>query len=190
MRKRSPVSLIGLLAAMMALTGMLLCGKNNPAGTGNPKFDNSVVGMWMGGLRHPPVVNDYIYVHIIGTDSTFSLVTRDAAGDSTSNPAIKDTTLVLTGKWRLNGTKDSMLLLCDTARIIDTLNHVLVGRQVHGQVISLYVSIAPNAAGEIMWTLSMSDLITLAPLMGMNIDPTQADALRFVKVGLKKVSPT
>jgi plastocyanin len=138
-------------------------------------LDTIIIGKWqgaIGAIKIPNTINfngEKIFVNISSSDSTFALITRDTTRAAT--PLIFDTTLVLTGSWRLNAPKDSALLLCDTCRIIDTTLNALVPRLVRGQIIPVFVNIARNNDdGYIEWQIALTDFLPIAPLMGLNLN--------------------
>jgi hypothetical protein len=159
----------------------------------NVSLDATVVGTWQGaiGAIHLQNVIDFngekIFVNISSGDSTFALITRDTTRAAT--PFIHDTTLDLTGSWSLNAQKDSILLLCDSCRIIDTTLNTLVPRLVRGQIIPVFVNIARNNDdGYIEWQIVLTDFLPIAPLMGLNIPASSAGLLSGTIIVLAKMS--
>ena len=156
-------------------------------------IDQTVVGKWqgaIGAIKIPNTINfngEKMFVNILSSDSTFALITRDTTRAAT--PSIFDTTLVLTGHWKLNAPKDSALLLCDTCRIIDTTLNTLVPRLVRGQIIPVFVNIARNNDdGYIEWQIVLTDFLPIAPLMGLNIPASSAGLLSGTIIVLAKMS--
>jgi len=185
---------------LCALAGMFTavffsCGQKSagPKNSGPAALDTTVVGKWygaIGAIKIPTVINfngEKIFVNISGPDSTFALITRDTTRAAT--PFISDTTLVLSGVWKLNAPKDSVLLVCDTCRIIDTTLNTLVGRSVRGQIIPVFINIANNPDdGYIEWQIRLTDFLPIAPLMGLNLSPADAGLLSGTIIALAKMS--
>ena len=184
------LGITGLLAA-----ALFSCSDKGTNSNNGPKaLDTSVNGKWQGAIgaihMQTPVFNfngEKIFVNISSSDSTFALITRDTTRAATL--LIFDTTLVLTGSWRLNAPKDSALLLCDTCRIIDTTLNTLVPRLVRGQIIPVFVNIARNTDdGYIEWQIRLTDFLPIAPLMGLNIPASSAGLLSGTIIVLAKMS--
>lgn len=159
-----------MVASVAAI--LFSCGEDKPNGPAG--MDTSCVGEWIGAMEPIPLAGfngAKIFANLQGQPQTFELITRDTTRGTTS--AIKDTTLVLAGSWAMNGAKDSVLLICDTGRIIDTAQNILKPLSVRGQVIPVYEKIAVNpATNEIEWDIAFSDFLPLAPLLGITIPPT------------------
>jgi hypothetical protein len=175
----------GLLAAVL-----FSCSDKGTSNNSGPKvLDTSVNGQWhgeMGAIQMVHFNGEKIFAHFSG-DSTFSLITRDTTRVAT--PGIFDTTLVLNGTWRLNTPKDSVLLLLDTCRIIDTTQNMLVPRLVRGQTIPVFVSIAKNPDdGYIEWQIVLTDFVPLAPLLGLDLSNVPKSLLQVIKIVLAKTS--
>jgi hypothetical protein len=147
-----------------------------------------VVGKWYGTMTPIMAIKfkgAKIFTHIADSDSAFILTTRDTTRDTTL--AIKDTTLVLSGIWRLNAAKDSVLLLPDTCRVVDTTLNTLVPRPVKGQVIPMFMNISKNPDnGKVEWEVALIDLVPLAPLIGINLTGVDQSVLQVVKIILEK----
>ena len=162
------------------------CGDNG--NNGNAGMDTSVIGFWEGAMEPIPFIGFHgakIFNHITTIDSAFTLITLDTTRDTTL--PIRDTTLVLAGHWRLNTPEDSILLLPDTCRIIDTAANALVPRPVQGETIPMPVTIVKNEiTGTIEWTVAVADLVPLAPLLGMNLSGIQPGLLQAVRIVLFK----
>jgi hypothetical protein len=179
----------GLLAA-----ALFSCSdKGTISNNGAKALDTSVNGKWQGtilAIKIPKVINfngEKIFVNFSGSDSTFALITRDTTRAATL--FIADTTLVLTGSWRLNAPKDSVLLLCDTCRIIDTTLNVLVPRLVRGQTIPVFITIAKNPDdGLIEWQIALTDFLPIAPLMGLNLNGVDPNLFSGTIIVLAKTS--
>ena len=156
-------------------------------------IDETEVGKWFGtidSIKIPKVINfngEKIFADFSGADSTFALITRDITRAAT--PLISDTTLVLTGVWKLNAPKDSVLLACDTCRIIDTTLNALVGRSVRGQIIPVFINIANNPDdGFIEWQIRLTDFLPIAPLIGLNLPASDVGFLSSTIIVLAKTS--
>jgi hypothetical protein len=201
--KKTIVSLS--VSAILVAAILFSCSKNSPtSSTGQTTMDLTVVGLWNGALGAIPYIHfngEKIIAHFSGADSTFSLITRDVTRGDTL--PIKDTTLVLLGTWRLNSPKDSVLLTCDTSRIIDTTLNILKPRAVRGQVVPVCIKdnnpahsdpalkneIKSNSStGAINWQIAMTDFIPLAPLLNINIPDAQKPLLAAVILVLEKTS--
>jgi hypothetical protein len=159
--------IVVIFLCVCAVTLVLSCGDG--VDESNGQMDTSVIGLWEGAIGELIVFNFYgvqFFTRITAQDSAFQLVAREldtAAAD-------QDTTLDMAGRWRMNVTRDSILLLPDTCRIIDTAQNALVPRPVRGSVIPLPVAISKNGTtGEIEWVVAFSDLIPIAPLLGINV---------------------
>lgn len=180
-----------VLLAFLAFIVLMTCGKDSPNNSGTPNTDTtavmdlSVVGDWEGVMFFPGIINEKVFIDIAKADSNFFLVTCDSTRDTTKNPAIKDTTLVLSGTWKLNTTNDSIVLLCDTSRIIDTTLNVLSPRNVRGQTIPIFVNISKNT-NDIEWTITYADLVPLATLLNLNLTGYPIDVLKIFTVLLVK----
>jgi hypothetical protein len=178
------------LSALLTAAILFSCGKNSPTtSTGPTTMDLTVVGLWNGAIAAIPYIHfngEKIIAHFYSADSSFTLITRDPTRGETL--PIKDTTLVLSGTWRLNAPKDSVLLLCDTSRIIDTTLNILKPRAVRGQVVPVFIKIATSTAGAIDWQIVMTDFIPLAPLLNINIPDAYKPALAAVILVLEKTS--
>jgi hypothetical protein len=165
---------------------LLSCGDNADDGNGQP--DLSVIGYWEGSMGPIPFINFkgvQIFNRITAVDSTFTLVTLDTS-QGTVLP-IRDTTLYLAGKWRLNVPGDSIMLLPDTCRIIDTAQNILVSRAVRGDTIPMWKNIIKNdASGQVEWTVYGTDLVLLGPLIGINLSGTPASLLKMMVIVLTK----
>jgi hypothetical protein len=106
-----------------------------------------------------------------------------------ANPAIKDTTLVLTGHWRLTPSRDSILLICSESRIIDTALNILTPKDVAGQTVPMFVNISRNTGtNDIEWDIALSDLVPLTPLLGINLSGIHPSVLQVVRIILVKKS--
>ncbi|HEX7511013.1 MAG TPA: hypothetical protein VF335_06915 [Chitinivibrionales bacterium] len=116
-------------AAVVFYGAMLLwCTTNS---TGPSALDTTVIGAWRGAIGAIPMLNftgEKIFLSVSRPDSSFRLITRDTT--RAAMQVIKDTMVVLTGAWRINGSKDSILLLCDSCRVVDTALNVLSQRNV------------------------------------------------------------
>lgn len=176
---------------------IMSCGKDStPGGQGLMVLDETVVGNWEGSI--PPltvagIINFngvFIFVEISKTDSSFAIVARDTSRDTAKNPAIKDTSLILTGAWKLNLPQDSILLICDTGRVIDTALNILVPRDsVKGKTIPMGIKISKNAStNDIVWDVALADLLPLAPLLGMDLTGVPTGIQELMKIVLKKRS--
>jgi hypothetical protein len=158
-----------LLTALFCctLTLFLSCG-DEPDG-GVTEMDTSVIGFWEGMIEELDVFGfdgARIYTRITGPDSSFSLVSLTLDTAST----VQDTTLDMAGKWSMNAVRDSILLLPDTCRIIDTTLNTLVPREVRGSIIPLPLDISKNSVtGTIEWMVSFADLVPIAPLLGIDL---------------------
>jgi len=153
------------------------CGDNENTGPG--QMDTSVIGYWEGRID-PVFVFDGMrfFTRISGSDSTFRLVSLSLDTASTSS----DTTLDMAGKWRMNSVRDSILLLPDTCRIIDTAKNILVPREVKGSIIPLPVAISKNSTtGDIEWAMSFAELIPIAPLLGIDLSGFPSEVLAGFK---------
>lgn len=186
-----------VIVSMVGVVSLLLmsCGdtKDKPGPTGvdtTAVLDLTVVGDWEGMMASIPALKfngAKIFVDISKTDSVFSLVTLNPAKDTTEYPAIKDTTLVLEGGWKLNTKKDSILLICDSGRIIDTTLNILSPRDVKGQVIPMAIKISENpSTTDIEWEVALTDLVPLAPMLGMDLSIFSPSLLQVVKIILIK----
>ena len=156
-------------------------------------IDETEVGKWFGAIGAIHVKNtidfngEKIFADFSGADSTFALITRDTTRAGT--PLISDTTLVLTGVWKLNAPQDSVLLVCDTCRIIDTTLNTLVPRSVRGEIIPVFIDIANNPDdGYVEWQIRLTDFLPIAPLMGLNLSPADAGLLSGTIIALAKMS--
>jgi hypothetical protein len=177
---------------LMALIGaaavlMLSCG--DKANEGNGPMDTSVIGFWEGAMEPIPLIGfkgENIYNNISLPDSAFTLIVRDTSrGVSLS---IKDTTLIMAGHWRMNTLRDTILLLPDTCRIIDTTQNILVPRTVKGETFPMSVSILDNStSGHIEWTVPVADLVPMAPLLGINLSGYPPGLLQAVRIVLYKM---
>lgn len=165
---KSPKTILPAICIMVAI--FLSCS-NGPTQTATAQLDTTVIGKWQGAIAIPPLISGVkVNINIYRTDSLFSLIARNVDLDTTLNPAIKDTSLALYGTWRLNTARDSIKLSCDTSRIIDTAQHILTPRAVRGQIIPIFVTIARNSAnGSITWDVPLTDIVPLAPLLGINL---------------------
>lgn len=197
--KEANMKKVTILLGISGILAVVLfsCGnKGTNSNTNTPgTLDTSVKGKWQGAIGgiHIQFLKDTInfngekiFVHFSGGDSSFALITCDTTRAAT--PLISDTTLVLTGSWRVNAPKDTALLLCDTCRIIDTTLNTLVPRLVRGQRIPVFIDIARNPDdGFIEWNVKLNDLLPIAPLMGLNFT---ADPRLFAntKIVLAKMS--
>lgn len=176
---------------VVAFVLLVVCGKDSPNNSGIQKTDTtavmdlSVVGDWVGVMFFPGIINQSVFIDIVKADSTFFLVTRDSTRDTIKNPAIKDTTLVLFGTWKINTTNDSIVLLCDTGRIIDTTLNILSPRNVRGQTIPIFVNISKNTT-DINWMITYADLVPLATLLNLNLTGYSTDILKIFTVLLVK----
>lgn len=175
----------------MAAVALFSCGDKATDTGGTSQLDLTVVGKWEGELpSYPGVMNGVkIFATITGADSTFALITRDPTKDTMQNVSIKDTTLVLTGTWRLNALKDSILLICGSCRIIDTLQNILVARSVEGQIVPIFINIyKEQTSGAIDWEIVLTDFIPLAPLLGINLSGIPVALLQGISIVLVKKS--
>ncbi|MBN1129409.1 MAG: hypothetical protein JXA71_10505 [Chitinispirillaceae bacterium] len=176
-----------LVTSLFCIGALLVLSCGDGVDNGNGQMDTSVVGYWEG-VMEPITLMGFkgasIFNHI-RADSTFLLVTLDTSRSDTSR--IKDTTLYLAGKWRLNEPKDSILLLPDTCRIIDTAQNILVPRAVSGETIPMFVFIIKNdATGQIEWTVFGTDLVPLGPLLGIDLSGVPTDLLKIITIALYK----
>ena len=180
----------GLLAA-----ALFSCGDKGTSSNNGPlALDTTVAGTWQGAIGEihlqNPVIDfngEKIFVHFSGGNSTFSLITRDSTRFTI--PHISDTTLVLTGAWSYNTPKDSVLLVCDTCRIVDTTLNLLVPRQVRGQRIPVFKNIAKNSYdGYIEWEIQLRDFLPIAPLLGLNISTVDPQYFAGTIIVLAKMS--
>lgn len=173
----------------LTITLLLSCGHDS-----GPVPDTSAVGDWYGFMIpiHLSGIMEFngakIFVDISKTDSLFSLVTLDTTRDTTKNPSIKDTSLVLTGAWKLNATQDSILLICDTGRIIDTTLDSLSPREVKGRIIPMAINISDNpSSGDVEWEVPLTEMVPLAPLLGMDLSGVNSSILDAVIIVMIKV---
>lgn len=161
------------------------CGESE---NGTGEMDTSVIGFWEGKIEAlPPFGFDgaRIFTRISKPDSSFMLVslTLDTAN------SIQDTTLDMAGAWRMNAPRDSILLLPDTCRIIDTTSQILMPKEVQGVTIPMPVDIKRNSStGIIEWTVSFADLIPMAPLLGIDLSGIPVNTLVGQKMTLFKRS--
>lgn len=170
-----------IFAACVLISGLFVCSQNP---SGPSALDTTVVGNWQGAIGAIPTFNfrgEKIFVNIARSDSSFVLVTRDTTRAST--PVIKDTMLVLSGAWRLNSPKDSILLLCDSCRVVDTTLNVLSQRQVQGQVIPVGTPIDRQPDGLILWHVCLYDLSPLMPYIGLDLSGIPASQLQALLSG-------
>jgi hypothetical protein len=180
----------GVLAMAAVATMLFSCGDDKPSGPAG--MDTSCVGEWIGAMEPIPLAGfngAKIFAHLESQPQTFELLTRDTTRGTSS--AIKDTTLALTGTWSLNAAKDSVLLTCDTGKIIDTALNILKPLSVRGQVIPVYLKIAVNpATSAIEWDIAFSDFLPLAPLLGITIPqgipPSVWQAIRIILLKTKQ----
>jgi hypothetical protein len=177
-----------ILFALILFSSALLfsCGESENAGPG--QMDTSVIGYWEGMLGELSMFGfdgARIYTRIKKTDSSFQLISLTLDTAST----IRDTTLIMAGKWRLNTPKDSILLLPDTCRIIDTTLDSLVPRDVKGTIIPLPIQISRNSStGDIEWMVSFADMVPVAPLLGINLSGIDPRWLKDSKITMFKRS--
>ena len=151
-------------------------------------LDMTVVGKWQGAIGAIPSIHfngAKIFANFSGGDSSFSLITRDTTRGAT--PVIKDTTLVLTGSWRLNAVKDTILLASETCRVVDTTTNDLSQRQVQGQIIPIPVNITKQN-GQIIWKVPLTALVPLAPLIGLDLSGVPQSVLQVIIIELQKMS--
>jgi hypothetical protein len=164
----------------------LSCGENENEDGG--QMDTSVIGYWEGRIEALPTFGfdgARIFTRISGWDSSFTLISLTL--DTANN--IQDTTLDMAGRWRMNVPEDSILLLPDTCRIIDTTLNILVPKNVTGVVIPLPVDIKRNSSTAIIeWTVSFADLVPMAPLLGIDLSGIPLIALVGQKITLFKRS--
>jgi|GEM_PF-2053397 hypothetical protein len=186
--KNCTIMVVGFLALFLCL---ISCSDKS-AGGDPVELDMTVVGKWQGAigkinLSFPPLVDIQfkgaeIFANIYKKDSSFTLITLDTS--RTALPVIKDTTMVMTGTWRLNAIKDTIQLLSDTCVVVDTSLNVLSPRQVRGRIIPIPVKI-DKQNGTILWHVDIIDLAPVAPLIGLNIPNIQPD---MIVISLEKMS--
>lgn len=188
-----------IFTTVFLISALLSC---SPDSNGPSSLDTSIAGLWHGAIGAISLENtqgqkvvdfkgDKISVAISPGDSSFFLVTRDTTrGDSFT---IKDTTLILSGGWLLNAQKDSILLLCDSCRVVDTTLNILSPRQVQGQVIPVATPIERQPDGTVLWHVCLYDLSPLMPYIGLNLSGIPPDMLKTLLSGtiidLEKTSP-
>ena len=181
-----------LFSTVCLISAILLsCSEDSPNSPNNgpAALDLTVVGKWDGVLGAIPLIHfngETIFASFSGADSTFTLITRDPTR-GTALP-IKDTTLVLSGTWRLNAPKDSVLLFCDTSSVIDTAQNILRPQAVRGQIVPVSIKSIANSNGHIYWTIVMTDFLPLAPLLNINIPDVEKPLLQAVSLILEKIS--
>ncbi len=181
-----PFVIAGILALML-----FSCSNKgtNSKNSGPLALDTTVVGTWQGAMGAIQLIHfngEKIFAHFSSGDSYhFHSYTRDTTRAAT--PVILDTTLALNGAWRLNALKDSVLLLCDTCRIIDTTLNILVPRLVRGQTIPVFITIAKNPDdGYIEWQIALTDFVPLAPLLGLDLSNAPAECFTSDKNSSRK----
>ena len=177
-------TIVLLSTVTIAALALFSCG-DKPTGAAKP--DAPAIGIWTGDIPPiPGVVSGVdIFANIKGPDSSFLLTGRDPSR-GTAAP-IKDTTLVLEGKWRLNSIRDTILLICDTCRIIDTAQGLLVPRMVRGEIIPVNIDINTNPGnGAVEWKIRLSDFVPLAPLLGIDLSNLSTDFLGRISIILTK----
>jgi hypothetical protein len=168
-----------------ALSTSFFCSDKS---TGTAALDMTVVGKWQGAIGAISAIHfngSKIFANFFGGDSSFSLITRDTTRGAT--PVIKDTTLVLTGSWRLNAVKDTILLASETCRVVDTTTNDLSQRHVQGQIIPIPVNIAEQN-GSIIWKVPLTALVPLAPLIGLDLSGVPQSVLQVIIIELEKKS--
>ncbi len=180
-----------IFTAVFLISALLSC---SPDSNVPSSLDTTVVGKWQGAIGAITTFNfrgEKIFVNISRTDSSFLLVTRDTTRASTQ--VIKDTMLVLLGAWRLNGPGDSVLLLCDSCRVVDTTLNILSQRQVQGQVIPVATAIDRQPGGPVLWHVSLYDLSPLMPYIGLDLSGIPPNMLKTLLsstiIDLEKTSP-
>ncbi|MBN2035881.1 MAG: hypothetical protein JW768_03985 [Chitinispirillaceae bacterium] len=175
-----------ILPALFCCSVFFVCGDGPDSGV--TEMDTSVIGFWEGMVEELEAIGfdgARIYTRITGPDSSFQLVSL--ALDTASS--IQDTTLDMAGKWRMNAILDSILLLPDTCRIIDTTLNTLMPRQVRGSTIPLPMHISKNSVtGTIEWMVSFADLVPVAPLLGIDLTGVPISLLTGSKITLFKRS--
>jgi hypothetical protein len=161
-----------------------------------PPMDLTVVGKWEGSIASIPLVNfngAQIFPSFRKSDSTFRLISRDSTRHQTTG--VKDTMLIITGTWSIQkaksaSSKDSVLLLCDSAKKIDTAMNALVPNDsIHGLRVPVCINIAKNnSSGDIEWAVTMKDFIPLAPYLRIDIPSNFTFILNIIQIVFKKKS--
>jgi hypothetical protein len=103
-------------------------------------------------------------------------------------PVVKDTILILSGKWSLVNAPDSIILKCSYCRVIDTAQKILYDRPVETERVPLPAGIDKSDEGIISWNVSFSDLAPLIPLLGLTIPESAKGMLSQVEIQLQKVA--
>jgi hypothetical protein len=174
-----------LLSVVLFLIGCFFSCTNNPTQANSIKVDKVIPGKWHGafGLLVPGIK---IFATIDSSlDSTFTLVTRDTARDTTK--PFKDTTLILTGTWRLKPAMDTIVLTSsDSFKIIDTARAELVTKAATNPRIPIKADISENS-GIYTWNIFFPDLLPVAGMLGITIPPNFD--LSGISIELEKITP-
>jgi hypothetical protein len=94
----------------------------------------------------------------------------------------------MTGTWRLNNRKDTIVLLSDTCVTVDTVKNVYYPRKVRGTKILLPVGISKLNDGNIQWEVAMADISPLASLIGLDLSGIDPSVLQVIKIDFIKTS--
>jgi hypothetical protein len=187
MKKKSiiiPLLIIGI--GILAFS----CVKNT---TENVALDTTVVGKWEG-LIVPIIYSTIsfsgakVFLDIAAKDSAFRMIARNQDTTKNLSAAIKDTILVLTGKWSMKNAKDSIILQCSYCRVVDTSQKILYDRPVDVPRIPLPVNITKSEDGLILWKFAFIDLTPLVPLLGLTIPDGAQGFLKMLNIQLQKMS--
>jgi hypothetical protein len=175
---------IGLYLIGLIMMFSLSCVSSS---TDKSALDTSVAGKWEGlivPISIPPINFNGAKIFMeFSQPGSFNIIAR---GD-TLLPDIKDTILVLSGTWRFNVPRDSVVLAFSACRALDTMTHELASRDVQGQSIFIPKSIEKGET-TIDWIISFADMAPLVPLLGFTIPAQQISLLKALNIDFQKVS--
>jgi hypothetical protein len=175
----------------LAMVSVLLVACTGYPSEANLLLDTTVVGVWEGtSLAVPaPIAPVNIKSFLISTriskaDSAFILTVRDT---SQNDSIAKDTTLILIGTWKMNAANDSILLNCNTGRIMDSTKifHAISPNQTVNPIPLKTNIINDSEKGYIVWTLTFLDLKPFLPLLGIT-SAIPDNSLKLLGFGLIK----
>jgi hypothetical protein len=173
------ISVIGLTISVLFLS----C-QNNGNEPENQIIDppeHKCIGLWQGGIGGESLMGllprDILIDVKINNDkdSTYSLISTYAPG--------VDTSMKHLGTWHLNTKGDSIILVGNDCRVIDTIQKKLVVRDC-GAPIPIYINIQNNT-----WKVLMTDLLPVAKTLSIDVsNPLIAAFASQFEVDLEKSS--
>jgi hypothetical protein len=139
--------------------------------------EHKCIGLWQGSLGDETlrkILPKDILIDVKinnDADSTYSLISTYAPGT--------DTSLKHLGTWHFNSKGDSIILVGNDCRVIDTIQKQLVVRECSAQI-PIYINIQNTT-----WKVLLTDLLPIASALSIDVS-TIAKYANMVEIELEK----